>query len=147
MLAYHRTLLWTGLCGTALLVFGCTFYAVSRVWASSFTQTLEVLVASPFVGLWMLSPLLWATRPGTERLPDGEAGRSARVAGVLLVAVGAVAYLWKFAVEPLYFDVEPGLEALLVVLWVPATQWAVLGGAAAVQWARDRSVGLDRQGG
>jgi len=35
MLAYHRTLLWVGLCGTAFLVFGGTFYAVSRVWASS----------------------------------------------------------------------------------------------------------------
>jgi hypothetical protein len=130
MLAYHRALLWAGLGGATLLVFVGTFYAISRVWASSFTQTLEVTVAAPFVGLWMLAPFLWATRPGRE--PDSELGASkvTRWTDVLLVTVAVIPYLWTFAVEPLVFGLEPGMEALLVVVSVPGVQWIVLGGAA-----------------
>jgi hypothetical protein len=120
--------LWTGLAGTSLLVLGGTFYAVSRVWASSFTQTLEVMVASPFVGMWMLSPLLYATRPG--RAPDAERGasKSDQWTDILLVAVAAVAYVWTFVVEPLGFGIEVEPGALLVVMSVPVIQWGVIFG-------------------
>ena len=139
MLVHHRALLWAGLAGTSVLVLGGTFYVVSRVWANSFTQTLEVMVAAPFVGLWMLSPFLWATRPGRGFDPDVGASKTMQWVDVLLVGVAAVAYLWTFAVEPLVFGLEPGLEALLVVVSVPALQWTVLVGAGAVGSAIERN--------
>jgi len=132
MLTHHRAILWAGLTGTSLLVLGGTFYTVSRVWSSSFTQTLEVMVASPFVGLWMLSPLLYATRP--SRAPDSELGAPVvdRWTDLVVVAVAAVAYVWTFVVEPLGFGLELGLGAVLVAVSVPAVQWAVIAGAGMV---------------
>lgn len=146
MLTRHRAVLWAGLCGTALLVLGGTFYGVSRVWASSFTQTLEVMVAAPFIGLWMLSPLLWVTRPGTEPDDDAEVVKASRVAELLAVGLGASIYLWMFAVRPLALDVALGMEALLVAVAVPGLQWTTLGGGAAARWAsarREASSGPD----
>ena len=132
MLTHHRAILWTGLTATALLVFGGTFYGVSRVWANSFTQTLEVMVASPFVGLWMLSPLMWATRPGRTPDPDEGAPAIDRWVDVLVVVAATVAYGWTFAVEPLVFGLDPGPGAWLVVVTVPVVQWGVLGGGILV---------------
>ncbi len=84
------------------------------------------------VGLWMLSPLLWATRPGRQEDREAPPSNVTRWTDVLLFVVAALAYGWTFVVEPLFFGLEVGLGALVVVVSVPAVQWGVLLGAGAL---------------
>lgn len=114
---------------------------VARVWAQSFTQTLEVLVAAPFLAAWVLSPLLWAARPrreleASEGWPEDELVSA--IAAALVVGLAVYAYLPEFLILPLFFDAEPQLASLRIVLMVPGGQWAILGGAAIVQTLRRR---------
>lgn len=136
--ALHRGVLWFGLSGTAVFVLFGFWTLVSRVWAASFTQTLEVLVVGPFLGGWVLSPLLWAARPRREsQSPEGEAVISF-LAVALVVGLAVYAYVPEFVVLPVFFDVQPSLESLTLVLVIPAAQWVILGMAGAMRWARSR---------
>jgi len=123
----HRAILGAGLGGTSAFVLAGVWFMVSRVWADSFTRSLEVMVASPFMALWVLAPMLWAVRP--KRLPETEApGNGLAFWGDLLVVGGATAaYLWEFVARPIFFDVPLGTGSLWYILLVPAAQWAILG--------------------
>ncbi|MDH3208212.1 MAG: hypothetical protein OEO79_16540 [Gemmatimonadota bacterium] len=133
MHTFSRGVLWTGLVGTLVFVLVGLWMLVSRVWAQSFTQTLEVLVAAPFLAAWVLSPLLWATRPRREEERSQDDVLVAAIAGGLVVGLAAYAYIPEFFILPIFFDAEPQLASLRIVLMVPGGQWAILGGAAIVR--------------
>jgi hypothetical protein len=136
--ALHHGVLWIGLGGTVTLILAGMWTLVSRVWAASFTQTLEVLVAAPFLTAWVLSPLLWAARPRREPPSSrGDAVVAAITVG-LLVGVAVYAYLPEFFILPLFFDAPPQVESLTLVLVVPGSQWVIVLMAGVVQWARRR---------
>lgn len=143
--AFSRGVLWTGLVGTLGFVLVGLWMLVSRVWAQSFTQTLEVLVAAPFLAAWVLSPLLWATRPRGEHEPSHEDPLVSAIAGGLVVGLAVYAYIPEFLILPIFFDAEPQLSSLRTVLMVPGGQWAILGGAAIVQSLLRRRPGRDRR--
>jgi hypothetical protein len=134
--AFSRWMLWVGLSGTLGLVVLGLWTLVSRVWAASFTQTLEVLVVSPFLAAWVLAPVLWAVRPRDESpTSQVDAVVSATGAG-LLVGVAAYGYLPDFVVLPVFFDVQPGLDSLMLVLIVPGCQWGILALVGAIRSIR-----------
>ena len=60
--AQREAILALGLVGTFLVVLSGVWSLASRVWSTSFTQTLEVMVAAPFLAVWVLAPLFWAVR-------------------------------------------------------------------------------------
>lgn len=121
-----------GLIGTFALVLAAVGSVASRVWANSFTQTLEVMVAAPFVAAWLLAPLFWAARP--RRTPDEETRDELlelRVA-IALVVVGAAGYLYGVAIGPRLTDEDPLWVSGVALLVVPVMQWGVLAIGAAL---------------
>ena len=124
--AFHRAILGAGLGGTSAFVVAGVWFMVSRVWADSFTRSLEVMVAAPFMALWVLAPMLWAVRP--KRLPEPPAPEgSALFWGDLLMVGGATsAYLWEFVWRPLFLGVPLGTASLWYILIVPVAQWGIL---------------------
>lgn len=126
---WRQGVLWVGIGVTTILVVFGLWTLVSRVWAASFTQTLEILVASPFLAGWALSPLLWAARP--RRDPEHRDGREDEVVSlvvvVLMVAVGALVYVSELFVRPMAFGAQPNGRTLALVLAAPAVQWVIMG--------------------
>jgi hypothetical protein len=124
--ALHRAILGAGLGGTSAFVLAGVWFMVSRVWADSFTRSLEVMVAAPFMALWVLSPMLWAVRP--RRLPEPPEPEDGLVfwCDLLVVGVATVAYLWEFVWRPIVMGVPLGTASLWYVLIVPVAQWGVL---------------------
>jgi hypothetical protein len=131
--AVHRAVLGAGLGGTSAFVLAGAWFMVSRVWADSFTRTLEVMVAAPFMALWVLAPMLWTVRP--KRLPEPEEPEDALTfwCDLLVVGVATYAYLWAFVARPVFFDLPLGVESLWYILIVPVAQWAILGAFAAMR--------------
>lgn len=125
--ALHRAVLGAGLGGTSAFVLAGAWFMVSRVWADSFTRTLEVMVAAPFMALWVLSPMLWVVRP--KRLPEPPEPEDAASfwCDLLVVGVATCAYLWAFVARPVLFDMPLEVGSLWYILIVPAAQWAILG--------------------
>ena len=125
--ALHRAILGAGLGGTSAFVLAGAWFMVSRVWADSFTRTLEVMVAAPFMALWVLAPMLWAVRP--KRLPEPPVpeGATLFLGDLLVVGVATAAYLWEFVARPVFLDVQLETSSLWYILIVPVAQWTVLG--------------------
>lgn len=136
--AWDQVVYWIGLAGTIGFVVAGAWILVSRVWGVSFTMTLEVFVAVPFVTAWILSPLVWAVRPDDEYEPRERNEVISLVAAVLVVGAGAFAYSSDVLVLPLFYGVDFRTEALTALL-APAVQWGVLGVAAGAEWALRRS--------
>jgi hypothetical protein len=137
---FHRAILGAGLGGTSAFVLAGTWFLVSRVWAESFTRTLEVLVVTPFMALWVLSPVLWAARPRSAPEPDEPEDPLAFWSDVLMIGVGTCIYLWQFVALPVFFRLALGTGSLWLILVVPAVQWGILGVAGALGRVR----GTDR---
>ncbi len=131
-------MLWVGLAGSFVFVLAGTWMLISRVWSLSFTQTLEVAVAAPFLALWVLSPIVWAARPRAEAPESRHDTVISFLAALLLVGIGAYAYIAEFVVRLMVFDIDLQVSSLLLVLKVPALQWAVLGIAGGLRWWRAR---------
>jgi hypothetical protein len=135
----RRGLLWTGLAGTFVLVLVGYWVLISRVWADSLVRTLEVLVAGPFLGMWILGPALWAAWPRRGSSRSNAADEAIGLgAATLLVGAAAYAYVPEFVILPFFLDVRLGVDSLILVLVVPAVQWAVLGVAGATRWVSKR---------
>ena len=122
----HGIVLFIGLSATGLFVFAGLWRLVARFWAVSFTQTLEVMVASPFLAGWALAPLLWAARPQRDT-GKGMARHPALLAHALIVGVGLASYTWFLLLRPLAVDGELDRVSLSLVLLTPAAQWGILG--------------------
>lgn len=136
--AWHDGVLWVGLGGTVVLVLAGFRMLLSRVWAASITQVLEVGVASPFLGAWVLSPLLWVARPRGASPGSRGGDLTSLLAVTLVVGLGAYAYLPEFLLLPVVFDAELGLDSLLLALIVPAGQWVILAAAGIVRFLQER---------
>jgi hypothetical protein len=125
--SFHRAILGAGLGGTSAFVLAGVWYMVSRVWADSFTRSLEVMVAAPFMALWVLSPMLWAVRPKRLPAPPAPEGPPLFWGDLLMVGGATVAYLWEFVWRPIFLDLPLETSSLWYILIVPAAQWAILG--------------------
>jgi hypothetical protein len=109
------------------------WFMVSRVWADSFTRTLEVMVAAPFMALWVLSPMLWVVRPKRLPEPPEPEGASWFWGDLLMVGSATAAYLWTFVWRPVVLEIPLDAAALWYILIVPAGQWVIVGVFAAVR--------------
>jgi hypothetical protein len=124
--AQREAILAAGLVGTFFVVLGGVGSLASRVWSTSFTQTLEVMVAAPFLAAWVLAPLFWAVRPGARRT-DGLDERPASVlAAIVLVGLGVAGYGSIFVARPLMTGEPLGIPALYTALLVPGLQWVTV---------------------
>ena len=123
----YRGVVTGGFVASLAFVAAGTWFAASQVWARSFTQTLEVLVAAPFVAAWVLSPILWVAWP--RAAPD-EASQDIDpvvvTAGMLVVVASAYAYVPEFVILPWVYGVPPGMESVTTALVVPGVQWMIL---------------------
>lgn len=124
--AQREAILALGLVGTFLVVLSGVWSLASRVWSTSFTQTLEVMVAAPFLAVWVLAPLFWAVRPGARRTDGLDEHRAAVQVAIVLVGLGTVGYGSIFVVHPLRTGEELGLSALYAALGVPLLQWLTI---------------------
>ena len=124
--AKREAILVVGLVGTFLVVMGGIWSLASRVWSTSFTQTLEVMVAAPFLAAWVLAPLFWAVRPGARRTDGQDETPTSLIIAITTVALGATGYGVEFVLRPWWTDTRLGASAVYAVLLVPCAQWAAL---------------------
>ena len=122
----RETILALGLVGTFLMVLIGVWSLASRVWSTSFTQTLEVMVAAPFLAAWVLAPLFWAVRPGARRTDGLDEHRASVLVATVLVGLGVVGYGSIFVAHPLMTGRPLGMSALYATLAVPGLQWMTI---------------------
>lgn len=122
----REAILALGLVGTFLIVLGGVRSLASRVWSTSFTQTLEVMVAAPFLAAWVLAPLFWAVRPGARRTDGLDEHRASVLVAIVLVGLGVVGYGSLFVAHPLITGEPLGVWALCAALGVPCLQWVTI---------------------
>lgn len=135
----HGPVVLVGLLGTFVFVLVGVWVMVSRVWAASFTQTLEVMVAAPFIAAWVLAPMLWEARPRSEAWSSDVDALISFIAASLLVSVAACAYVYVLLIRPLLLDVELQASSLMLVLIVPGVQWVIIGIAGAIRSVRAKA--------
>ena len=123
----QRMLLWTGAAGTLVLILVIAGLGLSR----SGPPPLAVGLGAPVIALLMLSPY-WGAFHQLRRPSGTQAeGYVLLAASVLVVALGAYAYLygWVFYTGPTRATGQ-GMLALIVPLY----QWVIVVVAAGMRW-------------
>ena len=121
-------IVWIGATGTVLLIVTIMTMILT---ASGPPPTLPTALFVVVIVAWMLSPFWGEIRQQRQRTRTPAEGVVALIALVLMIAMGAHAYLtgWVFYNGP----TRTTGQGMLAVL-VPLFQWAILAGAAILQW-------------